>query len=334
MQFDASAAGAARRPISFRTDDLDEAAEFLTRNFVDHSRVPRARGPLGFEIDFSVAARSAAGKVSFSIPSTVRTAVRAATVHLPLQNGATYRVGRRRLDSAPDVAVLLVPDHEYTVETPPGEALGILLDQSLLERGLDAAGTDWSASSVPMCMELPLSKADSAAFRLLVRRHGAWNRDPRISDDGQFRAVEHRMASWLADRVVCALGLRPISPSGRQVAEQVESWIRANASQPITLEKLSAVAGVGGRALQKACLARWGQTPLELVASRRLALVRRMLAAEAGTVTVTEAAARGGFTHFGRFSVQYKQAFGESPSDTLSRERRRSPSGGPATKSA
>lgn len=333
MRFDAGAA-AAQCPIRFRTDDLDEAAEFLTRHFVDHSRVPKARGPLGFEIDFSVAARSAAGKVSFSIPSTVRTAVRAATVHLPLQRGATYRVGRRRLNSAPDVAVLLVPDHEYTVETPPGEALGIMLDQSLFERGLDAAGTGRAASAVPMCMELPLSKADTAAFSLLVRRHGASTREAGFSYDGQLRAVEHRMVSWLADRVVCALGLRPISPSGRQVAERVESWIRANASQPISLEKLSAVAGVGGRTLQKACLARWGQTPLELVASRRLALVRRMLATQAGIVNVTEAAARGGFTHLGRFSAQYKQAFGESPSDTLCRERRRSPAGAPATKPA
>jgi len=113
------------------------------------------------------------------------------------------------------------------------------------------------------------------------------------------------------------MGLRTASAGGRQAAEQIESWIRTHASEPITISRLSAVVGVGQRALQKACLARWGQTPLELVASRRLELARRLLAAAGASRTVTEAAASAGFTHFGRFAVQYRQAYGESPSDTL-----------------
>ncbi len=127
----------ARKILSFRTNDLDEAAEFLRRNFGDHSRVPRARGALGFGIEVTATDRSVAGSVSFAIPSTVRAANSAVTVHLPLQFGADYAVGRRHLRSAPDVAVMLAPEHVYTIGTPPGDALGIQLDPSLLREAID-----------------------------------------------------------------------------------------------------------------------------------------------------------------------------------------------------
>jgi AraC-like DNA-binding protein len=57
---------------------------------------------------------------------------------------------------------------------------------------------------------------------------------------------------------------------------------------------------------------------MELVASRRLEAARSMLAAGAAS-TVTDAAVRCGFSHLGRFSITYRRAFGESPSDTLAR---------------
>jgi len=308
----------ARKILSFRTNDLDEAAEFLRRNFGDHSRVPRARGALGFGIEVTATDRSVAGSVSFAIPSTVRAANRAVTVHVPLQFGADYRVGRQRLRSAPDVAVMLAPEHVYTIGTPPGDALGIQLDPSLLREAIDEVAMGRTRQMALRSIEIPLSGEESTSFASLVRQHRAAVSTACQDDAGEaLRDVERRIAGWLADRTVALMGLRTVSRGGRRAAELVECWIREHASEPITTSRLSAVAGVGPRALQKACLSRWGQTPLELVASRRLALARRLLAAAGPTRTVTEAAARAGFTHLGRFAMQYRQAFGESPSDTL-----------------
>jgi AraC family ethanolamine operon transcriptional activator len=56
----------------------------------------------------------------------------------------------------------------------------------------------------------------------------------------------------------------------------------------------------------------------------RLNKVRRALRAADAATTVTEAAMRFGFFHLGRFSAQYHRLFGERPSDTLQRARRRS----------
>jgi transcriptional regulator GlxA family with amidase domain len=44
-----------------------------------------------------------------------------------------------------------------------------------------------------------------------------------------------------------------------------------------------------------------------------------LLEADPTTTTVSDAAGRCGFLHLGRFSVQYREKFGETPSATLRR---------------
>jgi AraC-like DNA-binding protein len=50
---------------------------------------------------------------------------------------------------------------------------------------------------------------------------------------------------------------------------------------------------------------------------------KALLRAEPGE-GITAIAARSGFAHLGRFSVEYRQRFGESPSETLKRRPKRS----------
>jgi AraC-like DNA-binding protein len=152
-----------------------------------------------------------------------------------------------------------------------------------------------------------------------VRRHNVAIAQAQLTLGlDELRAVKNEMAAWLAKRVVDADGLLSMSASRRQVAQRVDGWIRQHLWQPITLEHLQAAARVSARSVQEACRVQWGQTPLELVAARRLEAVRSTLAAGAVS-TVTEAAVRCGFSHLGRFSIIYRRAFGESPSDTLAR---------------
>lgn len=313
----------AARRYEFRSDDLDEVVGFCLRNFGPHSRVPWQRRPLGYHVAASIAARSAAGVTSLAIPSTVRAATRLVTVHLPLHRGCDYRIGRRTLVSAPAAAVLLPPGHDYSVDSMPGQALAIMLEPSMLERAIDATLARRPRTWALRSMRLPLVGQQLTELRRLIRQHDdAVHHAQRAGGGADVRAVEERMASWLAGRIVDASGLAGLSTSSRQAVEKVDGWIRRHASQPISLDRLGAVAGVSGRTLQEACMARWGQSPMELVAARRLEVVRTILLSGRAP-TVTDAAAQGGFAHLGRFSISYRRAFGESPSDTLARRRPR-----------
>ncbi len=122
-------------------------------------------------------------------------------------------------------------------------------------------------------------------------------------------------ASNYSDFVTPQAGSR-IAP---QHVRRVERYIVDNIEQPIALEDLVAVSGVSARALFDGFRRFRGQSPMALVRSLRLERVRQDLLDARPGDTVTSIACRWGFFQFGRFAGQYKQAFGESPSQTMRR---------------
>jgi TolB-like protein len=79
--------------------------------------------------------------------------------------------------------------------------------------------------------------------------------------------------------------------------------------------------GVSERTLRKHFRAFMGVSPLDYWRRLRLAAAREALLKGADGSSITEVAARFGFTHFGRFSQLYRRRFGETPSATLQRSR-------------
>jgi AraC-like DNA-binding protein len=94
-------------------------------------------------------------------------------------------------------------------------------------------------------------------------------------------------------------------------------WLNRRLDKPIVLDELAAAAGVRPRTLEAQFKLHLGTTPMGWVRKTRLARARQQLLASRDDANVTDVALANGFTELGRFSGQYRQAFGELPSQTL-----------------
>lgn len=103
-----------------------------------------------------------------------------------------------------------------------------------------------------------------------------------------------------------------------QIVRRAEERFIAAAWGPVSLADLCAAAGVSQATLYNAFRDVCGEPPLRYFQKRRLMQARSILTeAQPSRGAVTRAASDVGLTEFGRFSVEYRQMFGESPSVTL-----------------
>ncbi len=94
----------------------------------------------------------------------------------------------------------------------------------------------------------------------------------------------------------------------------------------VHIEDLCRVTGVGVRTLQCCFREYFNMTITDYLNTVRLDSVHRELAAaHRSQDSVTKIALRHGFTHLGRFSVKFREHFGESPSATLATRDGRKP---------
>jgi AraC-like DNA-binding protein len=99
------------------------------------------------------------------------------------------------------------------------------------------------------------------------------------------------------------------------------NWLRGHLSEPIDLELLASIAGVRPRTLESHFKTFLGTTPLGWLRRTRFAKARRELESGRADATVTRIALANGFNQLGRFAVEYRLIFGETPSATLRRGR-------------
>lgn len=104
----------------------------------------------------------------------------------------------------------------------------------------------------------------------------------------------------------------------RELVGRITGFLRNNLSEPITIGELSRMAGVSERTLRAAFREAVGVSPKQYTIAERLRAAHEALcAADPETTTVTDVAMAYGFFELGRFAGRYRDAFGETPSQTL-----------------
>ena len=103
---------------------------------------------------------------------------------------------------------------------------------------------------------------------------------------------------------------------------RAEEFIEAHWDQPITIEKLVEATGTGARAIFRAFQQARGYSPMAFAKMVRLKRARQLLSTPDMETSVTSVAFVCGFGNLGHFARDYRQAFGERPSDTLGKAMR------------
>lgn len=112
-------------------------------------------------------------------------------------------------------------------------------------------------------------------------------------------------------------------PSG-DVVGRARYWLEEHYEEPVTVHDLAQAMNLSVRQLQHLFRERFGMTPIEVLRDIRYRHARRMLMhpTPSGVApTVAAVAHRCGFTHLSRFSICYRERFGESPSETVRQAR-------------
>ena len=151
----------------------------------------------------------------------------------------------------------------------------------------------------------------------------AWSATSAITDETPQEVVDQFLGT-VEDHLLTALVLSwnddvtaGHSYGPRHVAA-LREWLAVNHGPGVTVTAMAGGVGLSVRQLQWVVRQRLGMTPIELLREVRLDRARDLLvAAQPDSVTVAHVAHVCGFVHLGRFSMQYRHRFGESPSSSL-----------------
>lgn len=203
--------------------------------------------------------------------------------------------------------------------------LGIEVDQALFESHvIDRSLGDAAAFAGQAQLQTGDLEAIHALRQFLLDLFASAAREPAL-----LQAALHRlsMRDELLDHLAAAVastggGAWPataLPATQSALVDRARQLVAGRLDNPPTVGELCNLLGVSRRTLQSCFHATWGMGPLAWLNTLRLNAVRRHLKTAA---SVTEAATRLGFWHFGHFARDYRMLFGETPSQTLRRQRR------------
>jgi AraC-like DNA-binding protein len=109
-----------------------------------------------------------------------------------------------------------------------------------------------------------------------------------------------------------------VNGARRHVAKLAQEFIEEHHHEAVRIEDLCRVTGVGIRTLQRCFREYFDLTITEYLKTVRLdAALRELVAAHPSRNSVSTIAWQHGFTHLGRFSVEFRERFGKLPSEAL-----------------
>lgn len=215
---------------------------------------------------------------------------------------------------------------EHFSRSSPGEYLYVPFPEERFQKAWRAATGQESAVRPG---EFRRVRPEGRRWRALLDTIAAVRKQAEIApaswDNRAMRAATERSLLNAIVLAVAANQGRTRSPAPRvsacersAIVRRTQEHLRAHSNAPVYVLDLCAATGVSERTLRDAFLKQCGMGPMRYLKLRRLHQVRRSLHdAAPGVASVKAAALENGFWDLGRFAVDYRAMFGESPSQTL-----------------
>jgi AraC-like DNA-binding protein len=246
-------------------------------------------------------------------------------INLPLDEPIAATIGVETLICGPRQGFVSSPTLAYAVRTQGrGARVHVQITQERLNRQLAALSGEAPLAPVVFKASIDLTSGYGRSLAMYVAL--------AISDlEGGDALPGNPIATGLFEEFIAtklllehpnnysdALGRwrKSIAPAS---VKRVMEYVNAEASSPIGIADLAAVAGVAGRTLFKHFRDAYGVSPMQCLRNVRFDRVREALLSATDADSISAIVLRSGFTHLGRFSVEYRQRYGESPSKTLTR---------------
>lgn len=256
----------------------------------------------------------------------------AATILFPSSGQLRVRVAAAEYRISSRAVCVFGPNARRTrAEAPRGAGLfhasALMIPNDTL-RNLVRAGQDrdarWSGlpDSLPLSARLPEARRLSDLLGFITRQFD----DSLPLSARSVAATAVLVEEFLSDLILRAtpkLSEDRVLPAAWLRVRMAEEIMRARSDEPLSMAAVAHDVGVGLRSLQLAFMEVRAMGPRDVLYQMRLERARERLLSAGSSDTVTSIALDCGFAHLGRFPAAYRMAFGELPTETLARSRRR-----------
>ncbi|OAJ57121.1 AraC family transcriptional regulator [Paraburkholderia ginsengiterrae] len=218
--------------------------------------------------------------------------------------------------------MLLGPGEEFHLHTPEsmhyiGVSLPTQLMQQLVSETVDESAVAKLSQSV---LRLPEEAAAALRQQLVPFLDATEQSADRLDAAASARRFQDEVTSMFLSLFEGATGdahdLTHATYS--DIVRRCERFLQEYADHPVTVLDLCRMVRCSRRTLQTSFQRVANVTPVEYLRSLRLNAVRRLLrSTSAPELLIGDAAARWGFTHLSYFAREYRDLFGELPSQTL-----------------
>ncbi|MGO4203754.1 AraC family transcriptional regulator [Rhodococcus sp. TAF43] len=313
-----------------RTDDVDLAQAVVSEVYEPHVLEPRGERRLDARLNAVQNGSLTLGYLTYGVGATITLPPSEHWYHVNITLLGGSRVSRgdsvRGETTAMAGAAMLVPHHLQTIEWDSDTAqFALRVPRVDLEGHLGNLTRTRIVDPVDFDLVVDLN---SAAGRGLIRCiefiRSEWDDEGILTRYDNSR--RHLESLTLTNLVLAAGGPhrelldQPFAPDVPEALQRAVDYVHDHARTLPTLADLTVAAGASARTLQNQFLRHFDRSPLQYIRDVRLRGVRDdLLHPSAPEVTVTDVATAWGFYNLGRFSSLYREAYGESPSETLRR---------------